>query len=87
LVELIRPELVVTVLLAGTIGFLFHSIVGTRARTIPICLALSIIGFLAGDFGATAAGLTWPSLGGIAVLPAVVVAVVILLIANRFSLC
>lgn len=87
MISFIRPELVVTVLLSGTIGFLFHSIAGTRARTIPLCLILSLIGFVGGHFGASAAGLTWPALGGIVVFPAGIGAIVILVIANRFSLC
>lgn len=83
----LRPELVVGVLLGGTYGFFFHSLVGTRARTIPICLIISLAGFLFGVLAAFALNLTWPALGGLPVLPGSAGSIVFLLIANRLSLC
>lgn len=83
----LRPELVVGVLLGGTVGFFFHSLVGTRARTIPICLAVSLMGFAAGIVAALALNLTWPTLGGLPVIPGSLGSILFLLIANRLSLC
>lgn len=85
--DILRPEPLVSVLLAGTYGFFFHSLVGTRIRSIPLCLLASIAGFGAGVLAALLVGLSWPSLGGVPVLPASAGSILFLLVAKRVFVC
>lgn len=72
------PSVLFAIVLALTLGFLVHSIVGRRLWQLPCFLASALAGVFAGQIVATFTGATYAQVGNVPVVMATVGAALLL---------